>query len=595
MSFLARTRADATATIRRIARGPRAWLRMVRAHRWSEALRRVMGRAVARGSLSVHALAGRRRRAAAWAKLVADVTALPAPPSLHRSVSIVVIAPDATAANAAARAAVETTDLLCFLPSSSTALETGWLARLAVAVDGVNTVAATPLVVHPLRSARRATPHDGHVRHHGLELDVAGDAPFLRANDAGRPAQIEGPAGRVGGGSAACLVVDRRAYEAAGGLPRFDDLDVAIFELGRRMRDRGGHIISVPDAVIVDHRPVPSRAALTEPVSTDAPAWRAYVEARGSELMHEARPLPEGKLRIVITVAAPSEKVAARWGDWHLARAFAAAIRRHGHVVRVQTFDHVDDLAGRACDVHCVVRGLRRVRRTSGQAHVIWVISHPEDIEAPECDEADLVLVASARFAESLRRRTHTPVEVMLQATDVTRFHPVPADPRHTHDVAIVAKSRNVFRPAVADALAAGVRPAIYGSGWKPFVDPTLVVCEYVANEELATVYSSVGVLLNDHWQTMRAEGFVSNRLFDALACGTPVISEDLPEIAELFDGAVLTYRDADELRALIASTLAGRDSARERAARGGELVRHHHTFDHRAEQFLDALRRHEL
>jgi glycosyltransferase involved in cell wall biosynthesis len=556
---------------------------------------RIGRRAVARGSLALHASTGRRERAAAWAKLVADVSALPAPPALHRSVSVVVIAPGQTAADAAAHAAVETTDLLCFLPSSSTTLDVGGLARLAAAVDGVSTVAATPLVVHPLRSAGFATPHDGHVRHRGLELDAADDAPLLRANDAGRPARLDAPVERVGGGSAACLVVDRRAYESAGGLPRFDDLDVAIFELGRRMRDRGGHIVAVPDAVVVDRRPVASRSALTEPVPTETPAWRAYVEEHGAELMREASPLPEGKLRIVLTVAAPSEKVAARWGDWHLARAFAAAIRRHGHVVRVQTFDHVDDLAGRACDVHCVVRGLRRVRRTSGQAHVIWVISHPEDIEAAECDEADLVLVASARFAESLRRRTHTPVEVMLQATDVTRFHPVPVDPRHAHDVAIVAKSRNVFRPAVADALAAGVRPAIYGSGWEPFVDPALVVCEYVANEELATVYSSVGVLLNDHWQTMRAEGFVSNRLFDALACGTPVISEDLPEIAELFDGAVLTYHDADELRALIASTLAGPVGARERAARGGELVRHHHTFDHRAEQFLDALRRHGL
>jgi glycosyltransferase involved in cell wall biosynthesis len=552
-------------------------------------------RTLARGSLALHALTGRRERAAAWAKLVADVGALPAPPALHRSVSVVVIAPDDTVADAAARAAVETTDLLCFLPSSSTTLEPGWLARLAAAVDGESTVAATPLVVHPLRPARFATPHDGQVRHRGLELDTADDAPLLRAHDAGRPARLDAPVERVGGGSAACLVVDRRAYESVGGLPRFDDLDVAIFELGRRMRDRGGHIVAVPDAVVVDHRAVPSRSALTQPVPTDTPAWRAYVEERGAELMREASPLPEGKLRIVLTVAAPSEKVAGRWGDWHLAQAFAAATRRHGHVVRVQTFDHVDDLAGRACDVHCVVRGLRRVRRTPGQAHVIWVISHPEDIEAPECDEADLVLVASARFAESLRRRTHTPVEVMLQATDVTRFHPVPVDPRHAHDVAIVAKSRNVFRPAVADALAAGVRPAIYGSGWEPFVDPALVVCEYVANEELATVYSSVGVLLNDHWQTMRAEGFVSNRLFDALACGTPVISEDLPEIAELFDGAVLTYHDADELRALIASTLAGPVGARERAARGGELVRHHHTFDHRAEQFLDALRRHGL
>jgi len=52
-----------------------------------------------------------------------------------------------------------------------------------------------------------------------------------------------------------------------------------------------------------------------------------------------------------------------------------------------------------------------------------------------------------------------------------------------------------------------------------------LVVSDYIPNEELPAVYASVGVLLNDHWQTMRERGFVSNRLFDALACGTPVIS----------------------------------------------------------------------
>ena len=155
----------------------------------------------------------------------------------------------------------------------------------------------------------------------------------------------------------------------------------------------------------------------------------------------------------------------------------------------------------------------------------------------------------------------------MLQATDVTRFRPVPADPAHAHDVVVVAKSRDVFRSAVADAIAAGLRPAIYGSGWEPFVDPALVVSAYVPNEELPVVYSSAGVLLNDHWESMHEWGFVSNRLFDALACETPVISDDLPEIAELFDGTVLTYRDPTELRELVDATLA--DPTAARRARG--------------------------
>jgi glycosyltransferase involved in cell wall biosynthesis len=358
---------------------------------------------------------------------------------------------------------------------------------------------------------------------------------------------------------------------------------------------RGGEIVVVPDAIAVDNRPVFSRAALAHPIPTDTAAWRSYVEEHGPELLREARPLPEGRLRIALTVAAPSEKVAPRWGDWHVAQAFARALRRDGHIVRVQTLDHADDLAGRACDVHCVIRGLRPVRRTPGQAHVLWIISHPETVEASECDEADLVLVASVRFAESLRARTRTPVEVFLQATDANRFRPGPAVPEHTHDVAIVAKSRDVFRSAVADAVAAGLRPAIYGSGWEPFVDPALVVSEYVSNDELPNVYSSVGVLLNDHWQTMRDWGFVSNRLFDALACGTPVISDDLPELDELFAGAVLAYHDVDELRELVGTALADRAVARARAERGRELVVEHHTFERRARELVDALRRHDL
>jgi hypothetical protein len=347
--------------------------------------------------------------------------------------------------------------------------------------------------------------------------------------------------------------------------------------------------------VVVDHRPVRSRDALEHPVAVAGDAWRAYVDDHGAVLFRTAVALPAGMLRLALTVAAPSEKVAPRWGDWHLAQAFARAIRAQGHVVRVQTFDHADDLAGRACDVHCVIRGLADVRRTAGQAHVIWVISHPEALTDGECERADLVLVASERFAEALRERTRTPVEVMLQATDASRFQPMPADPAQAHDVVVVAKSRDVFRSAVADAIAGGLRPAIYGSGWEPFVDPALVVSEYVPNEELPVVYSSAGVLLNDHWQSMHEWGFASNRLFDALACETPVISDDLPELAGLFDGAVLTYHDATDLRSLVDATLADRTAARVRAARGRRIVIAHHTFEHRAQQFLDALRRYGL
>ena len=118
-------------------------------------------------------------------------------------------------------------------------------------------------------------------------------------------------------------------------------------------------------------------------------------------------------------------------------------------------------------------------------------------------------------------------------------------------------------------------------------------MADHVDNEVLPTVYSSAGVVLNDHWRTMRAWGFVSNRLFDVLACGTPVISDPVDGIDELFDGAVLEYRTPDELRALVDEVLADPEAARQRAERGREIVLASHTFDHRAGQLLEALRAH--
>jgi spore maturation protein CgeB len=259
----------------------------------------------------------------------------------------------------------------------------------------------------------------------------------------------------------------------------------------------------------------------------------------------------------------------------------------------VQTLDHADDLAGRVCDVHVVLHGLAAVRRTAGQRHVLWIISHPETVDVGECDAADLVLVASRRFADELRTRTTTPVDVMLQATDTDRFRPLDPDPRAAHDVVVVAKTRDIARSIVTDAIAAGLRPAIYGSGWERFVDPGLVVRTYVPNEELPIVYASAGVVLNDHWDEMREHGFVSNRLFDALACGAPVVSDELPEIAELFGDAVVTYHDTAELRDAVTRALADPDAARARARSGGDIVRAAHSMDHRAVELLAALARH--
>jgi len=510
------------------------------------------------------------------------------PVGLPPGVEVARVAEPGQAAEALARALqTSTPDLVALMAAGSEPQSGGWLDRLAAAIEGP-VVAAVPLAVHPVRPLWHATPHDGLVRAAGagLRLDADG-TPVPEPLAAGTRPEPDGPVVEVAAGTGAGLLVDRLAYEAAGGLADADDLDAAVVELCGRLRAEGGRVVVVPGAVVVDGRPVRSRRALRSVTDPAGPGWAAAVRRSGAVLRRAADPRAEVPLRFALTTAALSAKVAGRWGDWHMAQALAGSLGRLGHEARVQTADQADSLAGRACDVHVVLRGLRPVRASGGQRQVLWIISHPEAVEDRELDEAEVVLVASPRFADHVRGRTGTPVEVMLQATDHRRFAPRPVAEAHRHEVTVVAKTRDVLRPMVADALAAGLRPAIYGGGWRELVDPSLVVADHVDNDLLPTVYSSAGVVLNDHWGPMKAWGFVSNRLFDVLACGTPVISDAVDGIAELFEGAVPEYHDPADLRARVDEILADPPAARARAARGRELVLAHHTMDHRARQLV--------
>jgi glycosyltransferase involved in cell wall biosynthesis len=283
---------------------------------------------------------------------------------------------------------------------------------------------------------------------------------------------------------------------------------------------------------------------------------------------------------------------AERWGDLHFARAIADELERRGHRALIQVVEEWDDAEGRACDVALHLRGLFPYVPHPGQLNVLWTISHPELVTAAECDRYDLVFTASARHPEILGPHTATPIAVLEQATDPVVFFPEAAD-EHVQPLVFVGNSRGVHRPVVRDAMAAGLRPRIWGAGWAPFVDGALVAGEYVANHELRRVYSSAGAVLNDHWDDMRAQGFISNRVYDVLASGGVLISDDFPELRAGFGDALLTYSTADELRAHVERLNADPAARAALAGRGRELVLERHTFAHRVDTLLGAVARH--
>jgi GT2 family glycosyltransferase len=308
----------------------------------------------------------------------------------------------------------------------------------------------------------------------------------------------------------------------------------------------------------------------------------AHRAARLREILIEH----EQRLGFCLKIGAPNRQVAPAWGDLHYAESIARELRRRGHRVGVQTLDEWEDEAGLGYDVVVHLKGLSRFHPKPGQFNVLWSISHPEGLTGEECDGYDLIAVASPLFAAQLRERTRTPVIVLEQATDPWVMRP-DSRPELAHELVYVANSRGVLRPIARDLLPTERDLAIWGSGWEGLIDTSRVIAEHLPNAELCHVYSSAGIVLNDHWDDMREYGYISNRVYDALACGALVLSDDVPGLTERFGEAVAVYRSPAELRELIERLLAEPGELRRRRELGRAAVLAEHTFAHRVEELL--------
>lgn len=293
---------------------------------------------------------------------------------------------------------------------------------------------------------------------------------------------------------------------------------------------------------------------------------------------------------VVVRTGAPNRREARNWGDTFYADALVAELRAAGHRAAMQTLDEWESRRGRGFDVSLHLKGRSRCPRSEGQVHAVWVISHPDEVDPNELEVADVAFVASPLLAEHLRERVpHTPIHVLLQATDQRRFRPRTAESQWAHDVVFVGNSRFSDRPLVLAAAEADVGLVVHGANWERYLTPGTLGERFVPNDLVPVVYSSAKVVLNDHWGDMRRWGLVSNRVFDALACGACLVSDDVPGLDELFGDAVATA-DPSSVGGTLRELLADPERRARMGRRGSALVLDSHTFQHRIDTLLDVV-----
>jgi len=307
--------------------------------------------------------------------------------------------------------------------------------------------------------------------------------------------------------------------------------------------------------------------------------------ARTTRAVLDALSVHQERPSIAIRSASPRAE-SARYGcDFHFAKALARALRDRGYRVNLDGSADAQQRRIEPDDVTLTLRGPQRFTAPVSGLNLLWLISHAERVSDQEFEGYDHVFVASASYAAHLAERIPTPVTALLRCTDPACFPFIEA-PTHPERIVFVGHSRGVEGPVLKAALSQGLNPEVYGRDWGGLVSPSDLHEGYVDNYRLGALYGNSGVVLHDHGPLARRDGFVSNRIFDALATGAHVVSDAVAGLDELFGEEVgILSHPEDDLAGLCRAGSSGRAARQALASRVAE----EHSFAVRAAR-IDAL-----
>jgi spore maturation protein CgeB len=175
-----------------------------------------------------------------------------------------------------------------------------------------------------------------------------------------------------------------------------------------------------------------------------------------------------------------------------------------------------------------------------------------------------------------------TPGAVVPFATDPELFFPQSSE-SYNHSVCFVGNdirgpviNFRYFVPALEFGL------VIYGNVWSP---PLAQACRgKLPMPELPKVYSAVAINLNAHISEHANWDTINMRVYDSLACGGFVLSDELASLSATFgDAVVSTQGDEDEWAKLVRYLADPRDRQK-RSEEGRKIVLSNHTYTHRME-----------
>lgn len=296
---------------------------------------------------------------------------------------------------------------------------------------------------------------------------------------------------------------------------------------------------------------------------------------------------PGADTRIALKIPAPDTFKKIWWGDYWLGLDLITGLKDAGCSARIDYAEGFEYCADE--NVNIVMRGPKPYWPTNnGKLNIMYMISCYNKVSDYEINRFDAVLIGSKTIAKKMQKK-HKNVFFVPQFTNTDRFFPE-YDERYAHDVLFVGNAYAGVRPVVGMALEKGIDISVYGNFWKGKIDDKYIKGVYIDNSDLHKYYSSAKINLNDTTETMKNNGFISNRIYDVTACGGFLISDYIPEIEDVYGDAIPMYKNATELKQLIEYYLAHPKERQEKALRAHKITVEHFSHKNFAQWLKDTI-----
>jgi spore maturation protein CgeB len=258
--------------------------------------------------------------------------------------------------------------------------------------------------------------------------------------------------------------------------------------------------------------------------------------------------------------AVPDRKV---WGDYWLKENLLREFAKTGYPVDSSNPDILLHLFGEPVG-----------NIAPGAYAILWIHSHPDWIMPEILRRYRKIYSVSKAFTQKIVSRGFE-AETLMVPTAMT-----PLVRNKRYDIVFVGNTKKgQVRKIIRDLGDSPYDIKVWGWGWMGLIPDEWYGGEYYPNDRLNELYASSRIVLNDHHEDMRREGFLNPRILDVLASGGFVISDGVKGLGEIFGRCVPVYDSPEELRSMIDRFMRD-DAGREQLAAEGREIALRYTYD---------------